>query len=213
MARYLVIVESPTKVKTIKKFLGSNYVVMASNGHVRDLPKSQMGVDLGHDFEPKYITIRGKGEILAGLRKEVKKADKIYLATDPDREGEAISWHLMKALKLEGKKVYRISFNEITKSAVKASLKNARDIDMDLVDAQQARRVLDRIVGYKISPVLWAKVKRGLSAGRVQSVALRIIADREDEIAAFIPEEYWSLDANFKVKGEASCSKILRNKG
>ena len=202
MARYLVIVESPTKVKTIKKFLGSNYVVMASNGHVRDLPKSQMGVDLEHDFEPKYITIRGKGEILAGLRKEVKKADKIYLATDPDREGEAISWHLMKALKLEGKKVYRISFNEITKSAVKASLKNARDIDMDLVDAQQARRVLDRIVGYKISPVLWAKVKRGLSAGRVQSVALRIIADREDEIAAFIPEEDWSLDANFKVKGE-----------
>ena len=202
MARYLVIVESPTKVKTIKKFLGSNYVVMASNGHVRDLPKSQMGVDLEHDFEPKYITIRGKGEILAGLRKEVKKADKIYLATDPDREGEAISWHLMKALKLEGKKVYRISFNEITKSAVKASLKNARDIDMDLVDAQQARRVLDRIVGYKISPVLWAKVKRGLSAGRVQSVALRIIADREDEIAAFIPEEYWSLDANFKIKGE-----------
>ena len=202
MARYLVIVESPTKVKTIKKFLGSNYVVMASNGHVRDLPKSQMGVDLEHDFEPKYITIRGKGEILAGLRKEVKKADKIYLATDPDREGEAISWHLMKALKLEGKKVYRISFNEITKSAVKASLKNARDIDMDLVDAQQARRVLDRIVGYKISPVLWGKVKRGLSAGRVQSVALRIIADREDEIAAFIPEEYWSLDANFKVKGE-----------
>ena len=202
MARYLVIVESPTKVKTIKKFLGSNYVVMASNGHVRDLPKSQMGVDLEHDFEPKYITIRGKGEILAGLRKEVKKADKIYLATDPDREGEAISWHLMKALKLEGKKVYRISFNEITKSAVKASLKNARDIDMDLVDAQQARRVLDRIVGYKISPVLWAKVKKGLSAGRVQSVALRIIADREDEIAAFIPEEYWSLDANFKVKGE-----------
>ena len=202
MARYLVIVESPTKVKTIKKFLGSNYVVMASNGHVRDLPKSQMGVDLEHDFEPKYITIRGKGEILAGLRKDVKQADKIYLATDPDREGEAISWHLMKALKLEGKKVYRISFNEITKSAVKASLKNARDIDMDLVDAQQARRVLDRIVGYKISPVLWAKVKRGLSAGRVQSVALRIIADREDEIAAFIPEEYWSLDANFKVKGE-----------
>ena len=202
MARYLVIVESPTKVKTIKKFLGSNYVVMASNGHVRDLPKSQMGVDLEHDFEPKYITIRGKGEILAGLRKEVKKADKIYLATDPDREGEAISWHLMKALKLEGKKVYRISFNEITKSAVKASLKNARDIDMDLVDAQQARRVLDRIVGYKISPVLWAKVKRGLSAGRVQSVALRIICDREEEINAFIPEEYWTLDVILKIKGE-----------
>ena len=202
MARYLVIVESPTKVKTIKKFLGSNYVVVASNGHVRDLPKSQMGIDIEHDFEPKYITIRGKGEILANLRKEVKKADKIYLATDPDREGEAISWHLMKALKLEDKKVYRISFNEITKSAVKASLKNAREIDMDLVDAQQARRVLDRIVGYKISPLLWAKVKRGLSAGRVQSVALRIIADREEEINFFIPEEYWTLDAILNVKGE-----------
>lgn len=202
MAHYLVIVESPAKVKTIKKFLGSNYTVAASNGHVRDLPKSQLGIGPENDYEPKYITIRGKGDILANLRKEAKKADKVFLATDPDREGEAISWHLMKALKLEGKKVYRISFNEITKSAVKASLKNARDIDMDLVDAQQARRVLDRIVGYKISPVLWAKVKRGLSAGRVQSVALRIIADREDEIAAFIPEEYWSLDANFKVKGE-----------
>lgn len=202
MARYLVIVESPAKVKTIKKFLGSNYVVTASNGHVRDLPKSQLGIDVEHDYEPKYITIRGKGEILANLRKEVKHADKIYLATDPDREGEAISWHLSKALKLEDKKVYRISFNEITKNAVKASLKNAREIDMDLVDAQQARRVLDRIVGYKISPLLWAKVKRGLSAGRVQSVALRIIADREEEINAFIPEEYWSLNAILKVKGE-----------
>lgn len=202
MARYLVIVESPAKVKTIKKFLGSNYVVTASNGHVRDIPKSQMGIDIENDYEPKYITIRGKGEILAKLRKEVKKADKIYLATDPDREGEAISWHLSKALKLEDKKVYRISFNEITKNAVKASLKNPREIDMDLVDAQQARRVLDRIVGYKISPLLWAKVKRGLSAGRVQSVALRIIADREEEINAFIPEEYWTLDADLKVKGE-----------
>lgn len=202
MARYLVIVESPAKVKTIKKFLGSNYVVTASNGHVRDMPKSQMGIDIENDYEPKYITIRGKGEILAKLRKEVKKADKIYLATDPDREGEAISWHLSKALKLEDKKVYRISFNEITKNAVKASLKNPREIDMDLVNAQQARRVLDRIVGYKISPLLWAKVKRGLSAGRVQSVALRIIADREEEINAFIPEEYWTLDADLKVKGE-----------
>ena len=202
MARYLVIVESPAKVKTIKKFLGSNYVVTASNGHVRDMPKSQMGIDIENDYEPKYITIRGKGEILAKLRKEVKKADKIYLATDPDREGEAISWHLSKALKLEDKMVYRISFNEITKNAVKASLKNPREIDMDLVDAQQARRVLDRIVGYKISPLLWAKVKRGLSAGRVQSVALRIIADREEEINAFIPEEYWTLDADLKVKGE-----------
>lgn len=202
MAHYLVIVESPAKVKTIKKFLGSNYAVLASNGHVRDLPKSQMGIDVEHDYEPKYITIRGKGEILANLRKEVKRADKIYLATDPDREGEAISWHLSQALKLEGKKVYRISFNEITRNAVKASLKNAREIDMDLVDAQQARRVLDRIVGYRISPLLWAKVKRGLSAGRVQSVALRIIADREEEINAFIPEEYWTLNAELKAAGE-----------
>mgnify|MGYP001774587645 CR=1 FL=1 len=209
MARYLVIVESPAKVKTIKKFLGSNYVVMASNGHVRDLPKSQLGIDVEHDYEPKYITIRGKGEILAALRKEVKKADKVYLATDPDREGEAISWHLSKALKLDEKKTYRISFNEITKSAVKASLKNAREIDTDLVDAQQARRVLDRIVGYKISPLLWAKVKRGLSEGRVQSVALRIIADREEEINAFIPEEYWTLDAELKVEGE---KKLLKAK-
>ena len=175
MAKYLVIVESPAKVKTIKKFLGSNYEVMASQGHVRDLPKSQMGVDVEHDFEPKYITIRGKGEILAALRKEVKKADKVYLATDPDREGEAISWHLSKALKLEDKDIYRITFNEITKSAVKAAIKDARKIDMNLVDAQQARRVLDRVVGYSISPVLWAKIKRGLSAGRVQSVALRIM--------------------------------------
>lgn len=202
MAHYLVIVESPAKVKTIKKFLGKNYTVAASNGHVRDLPKSQLGIDVEHDFEPKYITIRGKGEILANLRKEAKKADKVYLATDPDREGEAISWHLAAALKLDEKKMRRITFNEITKNAVKASLKTPRDIDMDLVDAQQARRVLDRMVGYRISPLLWAKVKRGLSAGRVQSVALRIIADREEEINAFIPEEYWSLDAILKVKGE-----------
>ena len=202
MAKYLVIVESPAKVKTIKKFLGSNYEVMASQGHVRDLPKSQMGVDVEHDFEPKYITIRGKGEILAALRKEVKKADKVYLATDPARAGEAISWHLSKALKLEDKDIYRITFNEITKSAVKAAIKDARKIDMNLVDAQQARRVLDRVVGYSISPVLWAKIKRGLSAGRVQSVALRIICDRENEIDAFIPDEYWTMDATLKVKGE-----------
>lgn len=202
MAKYLVIVESPAKVKTIKKFLGKNYEVMASNGHVRDLPKSQLGIDVDGDFEPKYITIRGKGDILAALRKEVKKADKIYLATDPDREGEAISWHLSTALKLEDKNVSRISFNEITKSAVKESLKNPRQIDMDLVDAQQARRVLDRMVGYKISPLLWAKVKRGLSAGRVQSVALRIVCDREEEINAFIPEEYWSLDVSLNADGE-----------
>ena len=202
MAKYLLIVESPAKVKTIKKFLGTNYEVAASNGHVRDLPRSTLGIDVEHDFEPKYITIRGKGDILANLRKEVKKAEKVYLATDPDREGEAISWHLLAALKLENKKVYRITFNEITKTAVKESLKNAREINMDLVDAQQARRCLDRMVGYKISPVLWAKVKRGLSAGRVQSVALRIICDREEEINAFIPEEYWTLDASFAVAGE-----------
>ena len=202
MARYLVIVESPAKVKTIKKFLGSNYVVAASQGHVRDFPKSQFGIDVENDYEPKYITIRGKGEILANLRKEVKKADKIFLATDPDREGEAIAWHLVKALKLEDKKMYRVSFNEITKNAVKAAIKDAREIDMNLVDSQQARRALDRIVGYRISPLLWAKVKRGLSAGRVQSVALRIIADREEEIDQFIPEEYWTLDAVLKVKGE-----------
>ena len=202
MAKYLVIVESPAKVKTIKKFLGKNYEVVASNGHVRDLPKSQMGIDVEHDYEPKYITIRGTGDILAKLRKEVKKADKVYLATDPDREGEAISWHLSQALKLDGKNVRRISFNEITQNAVKASLKQPRDIDMNLVNAQQTRRILDRIVGYKISPLLWAKVKRGLSAGRVQSVALRIICDREDEINAFIPEEYWTLDAKLKADGE-----------
>lgn len=212
MANNLVIVESPAKVKTIKKFLGSNYEVDASNGHVRDLPKSTLGFDAEHDYEPKYITIRGKGDILAKLRKEVKKADKIYLATDPDREGEAISWHLMKALKLDeakDKKVYRISFNEITKNAVKTSLKNPREIDMSLVDAQQARRMLDRMVGYRISPLLWAKVKRGLSAGRVQSVALRMICDREDEISAFIPEEYWNLEAELSQHGSR---KLLKAK-
>ena len=206
MAKNLIIVESPAKSKTIKKFLGSNYTVVASNGHVRDLPKSQMGVDFDNDFEPKYITIRGKGELLASLRKEVKKADKIYLATDPDREGEAISWHLFFALKLDPKKTKRITFNEITKNAVRQAIKESREIDMDLVDAQQARRVLDRIVGYSISPLLWQKVKRGLSAGRVQSVALRIIADREAQIDAFIPTEYWSLEAEFPVKG---CKKPL----
>jgi len=202
MAKYLVIVESPAKVKTIKKFLGSNYEVVASNGHVRDLPKSSLGIDVDGDYEPKYITIRGKGDLLASLRKEVKKADKIFLATDPDREGEAISWHLIHALKLQEKKVYRITFNEITKTAVKESLKNAREIDMDLVDAQQARRALDRMVGYRISPLLWAKVKRGLSAGRVQSVALRIICDREAEIEAFVPSEYWSLEVDLLAEEE-----------
>ena len=187
MAKNLVIVESPSKATTIKKFLGSTYEVIASNGHVRDLPKSQLGIDIENDFEPKYITIRGKGELLAKLRKEVKKADKVYLATDPDREGEAISWHLSKALKLDDKNAKRITFNEITKNAVKQSIKQARKIDMDLVDAQQARRVLDRMVGYQI---------------RVQSVALRIIADREEQINAFIAKEYWTLSGEFKIDGE-----------
>ena len=202
MAKYLVIVESPAKVKTIKKFLGANYEVAASNGHVRDFPKSQFGIDVEHDYEPKYITIRGKGDILANLRKEVKKAEKIYLATDPDREGEAISWHLMEALKLSGKKVYRITFNEITKTAVKESLKHAREIDMNLVDAQQARRMLDRMVGYRISPLLWAKVKRGLSAGRVQSVAVRLIVEREREVQAFKSEASFRVVAVFMVPNE-----------
>lgn len=202
MSKYLVIVESPAKAETIKKFLGKNYEVMASNGHVRDLPKSRLGVDVENDYEPKYITIRGKGELLAKLRKAAKKADKVYLATDPDREGEAISWHLLEALRLENSKTSRITFNEITKNAVKQSIKEARDIDMNLVDAQQVRRMLDRMVGYKISPLLWAKVKNGLSAGRVQSVALRLICDREKEIDSFIPKEYWSLDALFSVEGD-----------
>ena len=198
MANNLVIVESPAKAKTIKKFLGSSYEVIASNGHVRDLPKSRMGIDVENDYEPQYITIRGKGELLSALRKAVKKADKVYLATDPDREGEAISYHLTEALKLDKKKYKRITFNEITKNAVKNSIKQARDIDMALVDSQQARRCLDRMVGYTISPVLWEKIKRGLSAGRVQSVALKLICDREEEINSFVPEEYWSLDVNLK---------------
>ena len=201
MSKYLVIVESPAKAKTIKKYLGTNYEVIASMGHVRDLPKSQMGIDVEHDYEPKYITIRGKGDLLQTLRKAVKKSDKVYLATDPDREGEAISWHLVNALKLEEGKYKRITFNEITKTAVKNAIKSPRDIDMDLVDAQQARRVLDRMVGYSISPLLWKKVKRGLSAGRVQSAALKLIYDREEKINDFIPEEYWTLDAYLLAKG------------
>ena len=202
MAKNLVIMESPSKAKTVKKFLGANYEVLASNGHVRDFPKSQMGIDADHGFEPKYITIRGKGDVLAKLRKEVKKADKVYLATDPDREGEAIAWHLAHVLKLPEGEKNRITFNEVTKNAVKNSIKNVRTIDMDLVDAQQARRMLDRMVGYEISPLLWSKIKRGLSAGRVQSVTLRIIADREKEIEGFVPQEYWNLEADFEVEGE-----------
>ncbi len=194
--KHLVIVESPAKAKTIKKFLGNTYKVEASMGHVRDLPKSQLGIDMENDYEPRYITIRGKGELLSKLRKEAKSADKVYLATDPDREGEAISWHLLHALNLKEKPISRITFNEITKNAVKKSISEAREIDMDLVNAQQARRMLDRMVGYTISDLLWQKVKRGLSAGRVQSVALRIICDREEEINSFIPEEYWTITAN-----------------
>ena len=203
MAKNLVIVESPTKAKTIKKFLGKNYDVIASEGHIRDLPKSSMGIDIENDYEPHYITIRGKGELLATLKKASKKADFVYLATDPDREGEAISYHLSVALKLEDKKFKRITFNEITKNAVKTSIKNARTIDMDLVDAQQARRVVDRLVGYEISPLLWEKLgKKSLSAGRVQSVALKMISDREKEIDAFIPKEYWTIEADVKVPGQ-----------
>lgn len=209
MSKYLVILESPSKAKTVQKFLGSNYEVVASNGHVRDLPKSTLGISPEDDYEPKYITIRGKGELLAKIRKLAKKATKVYLATDPDREGEAIAWHLSHALKLDADKTSRITFNEITKNVVKNSIKNARDIDINLVDAQQTRRILDRMVGYRISPVLWAKVKRGLSAGRVQSVALRIICDREDEINAFVPEEYWNLEIDLNVEGE---KKPLRAK-
>ncbi|MCL2048192.1 MAG: type I DNA topoisomerase [Defluviitaleaceae bacterium] len=196
LKKNLVILESPSKARTIRKILGGNYKIGACVGHVRDLPKSNFGVDIEDDYEPKYITIRGKGDILKALRKQARAADRIYLATDPDREGEAISWHLMHALGLDEKNTVRITFNEITKTAVKKALKEARSIDMDLVDAQQARRVLDRMVGYKISPLLWKKVKKGTSAGRVQSVVLRLVCEREEEIEQFIPEEYWSLEVN-----------------
>ena len=199
MANKLVIVESPAKARTISKILGRGYKVEASQGHVRDLPKSQIGVDIDNNFEPKYITIRGRGEILGKIRKEARAASRIYLATDPDREGEAISWHLANVLGIEEDALCRIEFHEVTSKAVKAAVKTPRKIDMDLVNAQQARRVLDRLVGYKISPILWQKVKKGLSAGRVQSVATKIICDREAEIDAFIPEEYWTLDSRFTI--------------
>ena len=189
----LVIVESPAKAKTVEKFLGKGYRVTASQGHVRDLPKSQLGVDTEHDFEMKYITIRGRGDIIAKLKKEAKNASRIYLATDPDREGEAISWHLANLLQMDVTTPCRIEFHEITKKAVKDSIGNVRAIDMDRVDAQQARRALDRLVGYKISPLLWAKIKKGLSAGRVQSVATRMVVQREEEIERFIPEEFWDI--------------------
>ena len=211
MANNLVIVESPAKAKTIKQYLGKSYNVVASMGHIRDLPKSQMGVDLEHDFEPKYITIRGKGELLSKLKKEAKNAKKIYLATDPDREGEAISWHLAKLLNIDETSNCRITFNEITKSAVQKAIKEPRPIDLDLVNAQQARRVLDRIVGYKISPILWRKVKKGLSAGRVQSVATRLVVDREREIENFVPKEYWTVDAKLKTEAGATFEASLHS--
>ena len=198
MADKLIIVESPAKANTIKKFLGGSTKVVASMGHIRDLPKSKMGIDIEHDFEPQYINIRGKGDLIKSLKKEAKQAKKIYIATDPDREGEAIAWHLSKILEDEKAKIVRVTFNEITKSAVQNAIKQPRNIDVNLVDAQQARRVLDRIVGYKISPVLWKKVRRGLSAGRVQSVAVKLIVDRENEIEKFIPEEYWNIYANLE---------------
>ena len=198
MADKLIIVESPAKANTIKKFLGGNTKVVASMGHVRDLPKSKMGVDIEHDFEPEYINIRGKGDLIKSLKKDAKSANKVYLATDPDREGEAIAWHLAHILEIPEDSVCRVTFNEITKETVQESIKKPRTIDMNLTDAQQARRVLDRIVGYKISPLLWKKVKRGLSAGRVQSVAVRLIVDRETEIENFIPQEYWNIYANLK---------------
>lgn len=212
MAKNLVIVESPAKAKTIGKFLGTNYKIKSSVGHIRDLPKSKLGIDIENEFEPQYITIRGKGTLLAELKKEAKKADKVYLATDPDREGEAISWHLAKALGLDINDLNRIEFNEVTKTAVKNAIKNPRKIDQDLVDAQQARRVLDRLVGYKISPLLWKKVMKGLSAGRVQSVTTKIICEREKEINDFIPEEYWSIEASLSKSNKRFEAKYFGSK-
>src|SRR6476620_8889699 len=201
MSEFLVIVESPAKAKTIEKYLGKKYKVKASMGHIRDLPKSQMGIEYENHFEPKYITIRGKGPVLKDLKTAAKKAKKIYLAADPDREGEAIAWHLAHSLDVDIHSDCRVVFNEITKDAIQESFKHPRSINMDLVDAQQARRVLDRLVGYKISPILWKKVKKGLSAGRVQSVAVRLIIDRENEINNFTPEEFWTIKTEF-VKGK-----------
>lgn len=208
MQKKLVIVESPAKAKTIGKFLGKNYKVTASVGHIRDLPKSTLGIDVDNNYEPKYITIRGKGPVVKELKAEAKKADQVLLATDPDREGEAISWHLAHILKIDEKEAVRVEFNEITKDAVVNAIKNPRTINRDLVDAQQARRILDRLVGYKISPLLWRKIRKGLSAGRVQSVTVKIICDREEEIKAFVPEEYWSLTASHKKDNKEFESKF-----
>ena len=209
--RNLVIVESPSKAKTIGKFLGSNYKVVASVGHVRDLPKSKIGIDIENDFEPQYINIRGKGDVIKELKKEAKNAKKVFLATDPDREGEAISWHLAHILGIDKDEPCRIVFNEITKNAIKGAVKNPRTIKMELVDAQQARRTLDRLVGYSISPLLWRKIRRGLSAGRVQSAALKLICDREKDIDDFIPEEYWNITAHFKEKIKFPANLIKYN--
>ena len=203
MANNLIIVESPTKSKTIEKFLGKNYTVKASMGHLRDLPKSSMGVDIENDFEPKYVNIRGKADMIKELKKLAKEADKVYLATDPDREGEAISWHLAHLLDLDANELCRIEFNEITKTRVTEAVKQPRKIDMNMVEAQQARRILDRVVGYELSPLLWRKIRKGLSAGRVQSVAVKIVADRDREIADFIPEEYWTLKAKLREEPKA----------
>ena len=201
MAKTLVIVESPAKAKTIEKFLGkSHYTVKASVGHVRDLPKSKLGVDIENNFEPQYINIRGKGDVIKELKKEAKKSKQVYLATDPDREGEAISWHLAHILNIDEEKDCRIEFNEITKEAIKKAIKNPRNININIVDAQQARRVLDRLLGYQISPILWQKVRKGLSAGRVQSVTTKLICDREKDINAFIPKEYWTIEINAKTE-------------
>ena len=198
MSNKLIIVESPAKANTIKKFLGGSTKVLASMGHIRDLPKSKLGIDIEHDFEPEYINIRGKGNLIKELKKEAKNAKKVYLATDPDREGEAIAWHLAHILDIPEDSICRVTFNEITKETVQASIKKPRKIDINLTNAQQARRVLDRIVGYKISPILWKKVRRGLSAGRVQSVAVKLIVDREEEIEKFVPEEYWNIFVELK---------------
>ena len=206
MGQNLVIVESPAKAKTISKYLGKNYTVEASMGHVRDLPKSKLGVDIENNFEPQYINIRGKGDLIKELKKEAKKSKKVYLATDPDREGEAISWHLAYILGLDQNDECRIEFNEITKDAIKKAIKSPRNIDINLVDAQQARRVLDRLLGYQISPILWQKVRKGLSAGRVQSVTTKLICDREKEIEAFIPDEYWTIDVEAKTSKDEDIS-------
>ena len=208
MADRLIIVESPAKAGTIKKFLGGNTKVIASMGHIRDLPKSKLGVNIEKDFEPEYINIRGKGDLIKELKKEAKKAKKVFLATDPDREGEAIAWHLANILEIDDKSKCRVTFNEITENTIKESIKLPRILDKNLIDAQQARRVLDRIVGYKISPILWAKVRPGLSAGRVQSVAVKLIVDREEEIEKFVPEEYWNITVDLLKKKEKFQAKL-----